>query len=146
MTTFQASAAVSTTWLGSQIPGGAALAPPDHESQGPIGKVGMGHRKKEDAAFHIAAMHGIKDGARSQATFATRNFPRRLFDSVCIEQMIVGLPAQDKTRVEAAQGSQPPTPTIAAIKHMDEAMAPASAGQAQELAVFIFLITSQRAA
>src|SRR5260370_12292976 len=115
MTTFQASAAVSTTSLGSQIPGGATLAPPDHESQRPIGKVGMGHRKKEDAAFHIAAMHGIKDGAPSQATFATRNFPRRLFASRCIEQMLLGLPAQYKTRVQAAHGSQPPTPTIPAI-------------------------------
>src|SRR5260370_33098024 len=105
----------------------------------------MGHRKKEDAAFHIAAMHGIKDGARSQATFATRNFPRRLFDSVCIGQMLVGLPAQDKTRVEAAQGSQPPTPTIAAIKHMDEAMAPASPGHAQGVAVLTFLIPSHQA-
>ncbi len=64
-------------FVGQQIPGRATFAPADYQRQGPIGKVGMGHGKKEDAALDIAAMHGIKDGARSQ-TALPGNFPCRL--------------------------------------------------------------------
>src|SRR5712692_3272212 len=102
--------------VGQQIPGLLPFAPPDDERERPIGKVRMGHGEEEDPAFHIAVVNGIPDGPGSQAGFATRNFPCRLLEVCGIEQMIVGLPAHNKTHLEAAQGSQPGTATIAAIK------------------------------
>ena len=111
--------------VGQQIPGLLPFAPPDDERQGPIGKVRMGHGEEEHPTFHIAVVNSIPDGTGSQAGFAARNFPRRLLAACGVEQVIVGLPAQDKTCLEAAQGSQPGTATIAAIKDMQEAASPA---------------------
>jgi len=106
----------------------------------------MGHGEEEHSAFHIAVVNGIEDGPGSQAGFAASSFPCRLFDACRIHQMIVGLPTQDTTRIEAAQGSQPGTSTIASIKDMHEATSPPLDDQAQELTVFILLVTRQRAA
>src|SRR5438270_13584558 len=86
---------------------------------------GMGHRKEEHTALHVAAMHGIEDGARSQARFASSDFPRRLFDSCRIHHLIPRLAAHDKTSLEAAKSAEPGSVAIAAIKDMDESLSPA---------------------
>src|SRR5436305_302327 len=106
----------------------------------------MSHGEEEHAALHVAVSHGVPDGAGGQADLAASDFPRRLLDPCGIQQMIVGLPSHNKTRIEASKGPQPGTSTIAAIKDMDEAASPALGGHAQELAVLIFLVTGQRTA
>ena len=65
----------------------------------------MGHGKEEHPAFHMAVVNRIVDGARSQARFATRAFPRRLLDARCLDEMLLGLPSQEKAVLEAVQGS-----------------------------------------
>ena len=105
----------------------------------------MSHGEEEDTAFHMAAANRIEEGAGGQTRFAASYFPRRLLDACRIHQMIVGLPPQDKTRLEAAKGSQPWTATRASIKSMDEGASPALRDHSQELTVFILLVTGQGA-
>ncbi|SRR6266702_4310394 len=65
--------------VGKPLAGLASLAPTDHQGQGPLRKVGMGHGKEEHAAFDIAVANRIGDRAGSQAPLAASDFPRRLF-------------------------------------------------------------------
>ena len=65
----------------------------------------MGNGEEEHAALHVAVMHSIPDGARSQAHFAARDLPSGLLDSSLIDQVVIELPAHDEAGVKAAKRS-----------------------------------------
>src|SRR5260370_24089729 len=98
------------------MPGLAPFAPTDHQGEGPLRVVGMGHGEEEHAAFHIAAVNRIQEGPGGQTSFATTDFPSRLLDACRIHQMLVGFPPYDKTHTGAANGSEPRPARITSIE------------------------------
>src|SRR5260370_41988879 len=88
------------------MPGLAPFAPTDHQGEGPLRVVGMGHGEEEHAAFHIAAVDRIKEGPGGQTSFAPSGFPGPLLYASSIHQIIVGFPPYDKTDIQAAKGSK----------------------------------------
>ncbi len=107
-----------------QIPGRTTLTATDHQGQGLLRMVRVGHRKHEDGGDHPASTSRIPHPALRPAAFALRNLPGEASVACRIQQLIVLAPAQHEAQGVGKPQPQPERAGKPLIENMDHRAAP----------------------